>query len=209
MEIRFKGSLNKQEFLDVALLANRPIKNGSFTFDLWLFLVIVGAVLIAVSVGAFINGNAVLASVGMLAGLALLVFGYRLGQVIPQSWDTNEAIRAEREGLITEKQVEIHSKHGEIRVPWDDFIGYGEYKGVIYLAFTGEGFFFPASFFASKADWEAFRELVQSKLSVSHEVKPFSWRWFLPAGPFKQGYILMAIIIAIAVILQFLLQQRK
>src|SRR5262245_51346049 len=97
MELRFKVSLNKDEYLHLITLMNRQRGKGSLTVDLWVILVSLGGLIVATSVCAMASASPV-AGGGFLTGVLLVAIGLGLGRSVHQMWDNNEVIRAEREG---------------------------------------------------------------------------------------------------------------
>jgi hypothetical protein len=199
MELRFKGSINKDEYLHLVTLINHPAGRNDWTVDLWVVLVALGAMIVAASACTMASGMPV-AGGGFVIGILLVGLGLSAGRGVHQMWANNEALRIEREGTITGEQIELRTRYSQSRYQWADFAGYGEYQDIIYLSLRGEGLAFSPRFFASSADWDAFCTLVHGKLPVSHEVKRFSWRWFLPDTSPQRAYVFILILLAAIVI---------
>ena len=185
MEISFEGTLTKDEFLNTSKLGRRPrVKNkGTILFDVWLVLLLVGAILVAVSIwqmtASWGQGSASRGAVVWLAllifGVVILIFGMKTQSAPKKLWEQNEAFRAHRHGKITDQGIEVYTPFGQSKLQWKDLTGYGEYKEILVL-FQGTALAipFPKRLFANEEEWELFRSAVTERLDITHQVTEVS-----------------------------------
>jgi hypothetical protein len=90
-------------------------------------------------------------------------------------WEKNDAFRIRREGLVTDKYIEIHTLTSQTKLLWSDFNGYGEYQDVVVL-YQGDLIAHPfsARFFQNDGEWQQFKSIVTVKLQLTHRVNEFS-----------------------------------
>ena len=182
MNIKFEGSLTKDEFKSTVKLANRPIlKNPGFRFDLWIILLIAGVVIFAIGLRMlFVEGN--LSSGVMVLGAIVFSFGMKTRNAINRAWDEFQKTDTKREGVITDNYLETRSSVGNSQTLWTGISGYGEYQNMIVLFQSGVAYPFSVRFFENEADWKEFRKFISSKLPVTHKVQPGfinSSNWFV------------------------------
>jgi hypothetical protein len=176
MEIQFAGALNKEDYLSLSKLTARPIvrKGEQFTFDLWLLLVFVGAIMVSIGVWQFIAAQErvnIVWFLPLMLGFLAFAIGFKLRSAPHKAWEQHESLRIIREGNITPEAVEIRTSQGQWRVLWTDLTGYGEYRDIIAL-FQGPSapIPFPRHFFKSDEDWDAFQTMTTDRLEATHRV---------------------------------------
>jgi len=202
MELTFSGAMTKEDYLSSLKLSIRPIsKKGIDHWELWIVLFwfagaigLVGIYVLLVSFELFAVWVVLFALSAILGAL-----GLKLRKAPDKYWEENKTLQAPYEGKITNAGIEVRNLHGQSNLQWSNFSGYGEYREVVVL-FCGKTHFhpFPRSLFADDNDWEAFREVVGSKLTKSHQVLPF-----------KRSQILVWILIAVSVIVWALFTSGK
>jgi hypothetical protein len=178
MELKLDGSLRKDEFLQAVKLGNHPIaKNSQFKMDLWTLLLLAGGAIIAISVGEIIVNPDyyLLALLGAIIGAILVTVGLKVRAAISQIWDKNEAIRARREGLVTDEYIELRNLAGQSRLQWSALSGYGEIQDIIVL-YQGVTLALPITkrFFGTETEWLQFKSLVAERLPLTHRINPMS-----------------------------------
>jgi hypothetical protein len=194
MELKLDGSLSKDEFLQAVKLGNHPIaKNSQFKMDLWALLLLAGGAIIAISVGEIIVNPDyyLLALLGATIGAILVTVGLKVRAAISQIWDKNEAIRACREGLVTDEYIELRNLAGQSRLQWSALSGYGEIQDIIVL-YQGVTLALPITkrFFGTETEWLQFKSLVAERLPLTHRINPMS-----------RGNLLVWLLIIVAAVL--------
>jgi len=165
MEIRFRGSLAKAEYLDAVRLASHPVqRRQSITFQLWVLFLSFATVFALLGAWQLANSQTVSAIFFVLA-LTFAVLGFKLRSVPSQTWESSEDIRAIQEGVATADALELTTSRSQARNLWSSFGGYGLYKDVLILG-AQSGIFVPITkrMFTTDHDWAQFLQLVSDKL---------------------------------------------
>ena len=184
MNIRFEGSLTKEEFKDTAKLANCPVlKKSGFTMDLWIILLLAGVGLIAFALRMlFIEANMSSGVLVAVLGAIVFSFGMKSRKAIDRAWDEFQKTDLRREGIVTDDYLEIRSSAGNSQAFWPGFSGYGEYRNILILFQGGVAYPFSSRFFQNETDWQEIRKFISDKLPLTHKVQPGpinSSNWFV------------------------------
>ena len=184
MNIRFEGSLTKDEFKNSIKLANRPIlKYTGFHFDLWIILLLAGIVIIAYGLRMlFIEEKMSSGVMVAVTGAIVFSFGMKTRKAIERAWDEFQKTDTKREGVITDDYLETRSSVGNSQTLWTGISGYGEYQNMIVLFQSGVAYPFSPRFFQNETDWQEFRKFISNKLPITHKVQPGfinSSNWFV------------------------------
>ena len=198
MEVHFRGSLTRSEFLEAARLAARPItRKEAFTFDLWKILLAAGLVLGSLGIGQVANGQASSAILLLLA-LFLTVIGVKLRRVPSASWEKDKEIKGERWGTVSSDSLDIATPQGHSQFPWSAFTGFGS-GGNVLILFHQSGSFIPLSsrFFASDVDWTRVLDLLGEMLPVTHRLSPSTQVRIAPRHLVFAGLLFLIVILLV------------
>ena len=171
MEIRFRGSLAKEDYLDAVRLASHPVQRAqSMTFQLWILFLLLAAILTLLGVWQVANSLTVSAIFFVLA-LIFALLGVKMRSVPSQTWESDKDIETIQEGIATAESLELTTSRSQARNLWSSFGGYGLYKDVLILG-AQSGIFVPISkrMFDSDHDWAQFLQLVGDKLPQKYRV---------------------------------------
>jgi hypothetical protein len=192
MNIKFSGSLSKEEFQAASKLLRYP--SSGFHVDGWVILFIIG---IATMIWGFktlfmelnINSGAFITTVG----LVLTMYGYKIRTDIKKAWD--EAIKSNSnfEGIATEESLELRNSDSEAKISWTAFSAYAADKKVVVLIKNNIGQIYSRSMFNSDDDWNSFIETVSQKIPPFHKNKT------------KKSGLRTAIFIAIIILINILI----
>ena len=172
MNIKFEGSLTKEEFKDSVKLANRPIKENNVNIDFWVVLVLAGTLLAFAGLRLlFASQNTGLGVFLLAGGVVLFMFGMKLRAAVDRAWEELQKTDAKREGLITEEYLEIRNSVSNSQNLWTGFNGYGEYRNLLLLFQGNVAYPFSIRFFQNETDWQEFRKFVVSKLPMTHQIQ--------------------------------------
>ena len=172
MNIKFEGSVTKQEFKNAAKLLNHPIsKKTGLSIDSWVMLMIIGIVLIAISIRLlFVEQNFGTGSLFAAVGAVVFSYGMKVRTAVDRLWEESQKNNVKLEGTITDDYLEVQSQEGTSRILWTAFSGYGEYDGVVLLIRNNTGHPFSARLYLSEEDWQEFRKFITNKFTVTHKV---------------------------------------
>lgn len=185
MNIHFKGTLTKDEYVDFFTLINSQTKEnpyqGPIGNRLSLVLLLLMSVFMALILSSYGIWRQDLVSLVMILAPALLVSliilklrgGGRLSPAAQAEWIwKNEANRTlALEGDITDEGILMKAPAGEFLTRWNSIIGYGEYRNMLVLAPYNDAYLsFPKRFFERERDWDEFRSMVAQRMGVMYQV---------------------------------------
>lgn len=165
MEIKFRGSYDKNLFFKSVQLANQSARRKP-----WVLPVISVVVLVAFIILIFrlvnsrdVIGNSSYIVIVMIAG-GFSVRSYLLPYLAARKLWANPAVQEEHAGSISSKGIIYYLKKGKNEMPWERFNRVRRIKGITTLV-TRDGLLliFPRNFFASEIDWQRFNQLVETK----------------------------------------------
>ena len=198
MEIHFKGTYSKEEFLAASALGRSPILKKSQTIvDAWVILAFIGGVLVIAGVSIGFSGRPLGALLAVL-GIFAIVYGLRLRHAPLKLWEQSKGAVSEWSGTITEEGIQVSTYVGQHYHPWSELTGYGEHQDVIVLFHDPVvTITIPKSFIATEDEWNRFRDEVSQRLSVTHSVRP------LPRFPLRLNArnVITALILVIIILL--------
>jgi hypothetical protein len=173
VNIKFEGTLTKDDFNATVKLANRPIlKTNGVHIDFWVTLTSFGLILIVIGLQIlFTNGNTGFGALVLVVGAVFFVLGLKTRNAINRAWEQFQTTDMKREGVITDDYLELRSAISSSQTQWSGFSGYGEIEDGIVLFQNVVAYSFPARFFQNQADWQSFREFVSHRLPMTHKVE--------------------------------------
>jgi hypothetical protein len=218
MPVSFEGTYTKSEFIGMAKLARNPIAKtqegkqyspGSFFVGIGVILAFISWVWGSglLSTGQFQGASFVLGILSTLSLLMLGLEGYTTLLIPNLSWKNLSTHPFSFKGTVTNEAVETlymtTSQSTTSQYQWEAFAGYGEHEDTIVLFLQGGSHVGMSRwFFQNDNEWEAFREQVAEKLTVTHRVTP-------PTAGSNIRRIVMAIaIIIIMAAITFFFEQR-
>ncbi len=184
MNIRYSGKLTKNEYLANMKLSTRPIlKKGGFHFDFWIVFTVIGAFFLLISVITVFQWSPSQSNsfsfpwyvLEFIVGVIFVGLGIKLRGLPSKYWEENKETLFD--GKISDEDIEFYTPHGNLKVSWSEFSGYGEYQGLIVLYKNKAPLFvlpFTERFFEKQEEWLAFKKFVGHNLLVSHRVNQFS-----------------------------------
>jgi len=192
MNIKFSGSLTKEEFQAANKLLRRP--PFGFHIDGWIILVFIG---VAIMIWGFktlfmelnINSGTLITAVG----LVLIMYGFKIRTDIKKAWNETIKSNLKFEGIATEEFIELRSIDSEAKILWAAFSAYAANKQVVVLIQNNIGQVLPRSLFNSDDDWNNFIEIVSQKVTPFHKSKT------------KKSGLRTAIFIAIIILINILI----
>ncbi len=184
MDLHFKGTLTKLEYVDIISLISSPAKNaqpGARTK--WIPSIVLLIIAVIVGVGTLWYGVSkgdsliLLTAVGPILMVALISSSLRgRKQISPAAradifWRNEANRKLVIQGTVKDEGVAMKTSAGESLMRWEGFVGYGEYKDIVVLLQQNKTFLsIPKRFFEKKEDWTVFRKAVADRLSVTHRV---------------------------------------
>lgn len=189
MDIRFEGTLTKDEYVRLVKLRGRGlvVKGRDTTKTLtafWPWVVAAGIISAGIGIWLLVAGAEQTAVMGGTLVLMWGLFQCAIGLVTRGSprkmWEHDEGAQVHREGSISEQSVEERSSLGQSRLMWTNYMGYAEFEDLIVLV-TLAGLWepFPRRFFGSDVDWDALRTLLAERFSGDQQAgstaNPGSW----------------------------------
>jgi hypothetical protein len=170
MNIKFSGSLTKEEFQAASKLLRYP--SSGFHIDGWVILVFIG---IATMIWGFktlfielnINSGVLITPIG----LVLIMYGFKIRTDIRKVWDETIKSNSKFEGIATEEILELRNTDSEAKISWTAFSAYAADKQVVILIKNNIGQVFSRSMFNSDDDWNSFIEIVSQKIIPFHKSK--------------------------------------
>ncbi|MEO7838488.1 MAG: hypothetical protein ABIU06_03985 [Anaerolineales bacterium] len=201
MNIKFEGSLTKEEFKNAAKLLNRPVsKKTGLNIEAWIILMIIGFGLIAVGIRLlFVEQNIGTGSLFATVGVVIFSYGMKVRTAIDRAWEESQKNGARYEGTITDEHLEARSSLGNSQTFWTAFSGYGEYRGIIILIQGNTGHPFSSQHFQSQGDWQEFKNFIANKLQLTHKIDVNFWT---PANLYVLAIIIFSAIMVILVLLR-------
>lgn len=199
MNIKFEGSLTKEEFESTVKLANRPIlKSNTVHIEFWVSLVTIGLILAAIGLRLlFVNANMATGVIVLVASALFFVFGMRTRGSIGRAWNEYQITDMSRAGVITDDYIEIRNSISSSQTLWNGFSGYGEFRDGIALFQNSVVHSFPSRFFQSEADWQEFNALIAKKLPMTHKFQ---------LGQAKMSYRVIILLFLLSATLTFLIR---
>lgn len=179
MDIRYSGSLTKDDYLALLKLNSRPIlKKGGFHFDFWVLFAVIGVILVLLSVASIFYRQPFGPDpqpwnlLELVLGTIMLVLGLKIRAVPSRFWEENKDSISMVDGRISDDGIEVHTANGDLTLKWPEISGYGDYGGLIVL-YKLPAFALPflERFFENHEDWLAFRRLIGDSLPLTHHVE--------------------------------------
>jgi hypothetical protein len=174
MEIRFEGTLTKDEWLSISKLGQsyRGQSKNLTPVNTSVLLMVVGAGLAAIGAWLWMVFKPQASVAGLFISLLLVIlglmaigFGVGLRSFWSKVWDQNEALRSHRHGTITDQGLKVHTPFGHADLQWKDLSGYGEYDEILVLyQGTTTGYPIPRRFFESEDEWRSALAAVADRL---------------------------------------------
>lgn len=155
MEIPYNGRYAWEDFRDFNKLHMK-----SNPWILMRLILIVFFLLFIVSIGVFLE-NYWLVFIGFVALASLMPIRYLRAK---QAWSGAQLNATETSGTITEQGVTFSNQYGKGEGYWSLFTKYACNHKIVILFQGRSCHIYPRAFFASHADWNAFVELVKSKV---------------------------------------------
>ena len=171
MEIRFRGSLAKEDYLDAVRLASHPVQRKlTIVFQLWILFLSFATIFALLGVWQLANSQTI-STIFFVLALIFAVLGFKMRSVPSQTWESNEDITTVQEGIATADALELATSRSQARNLWSSFGGYGLHKDVLILG-AQSGIFVPISkrMFTTDHDWDRFLQLVSDKLPQSYRM---------------------------------------
>ncbi len=196
MNLHFKGTITKQEYVDIITLISNPVKSAPRgTIAQWIpsiILMIAGAV---VGIGTLAYGATIRNALIIAMAMVPIVFAVLiLSSMRPRKrisptaqaevfWRNEANRKLVIEGTVTDEGILMKTSAGESLMRWEGFAGYGEYNDIVVLIQPTRTFLsIPKRFFEKPEDWATFRNAVGDKLNMTHRVDG-SGDGHLPAVP--------------------------
>ncbi len=185
MNLHFRGTLTKDEYVDIITLLSSPLKNAQPGAKAkWIPSILLLIIAVIVGAGTIWYGVSKGDSVIMLTALGpiLMVFlilaslrGRKRISPAAQAeamWRNEANRRLVIEGTITDEGIAMKTAAGESLIRWEGFAGYGEYKDIVVLIQQVKtSLSISKRFFEKEEDWTAFRDIASARLSVTHRVE--------------------------------------
>lgn len=173
MNIKFEGTLTKDEFKSTVKLANRPIlKTNGVHIDFWVSLLSIGMILTAIALRMlFVNANMGPGVMVLVTGALFFVFAMKARGAVDRTWDEYQKMDMGRAGVVTEDYIEMRNSTSNSQTLWSGFSGYGEFQDGIALFQNSVVHSFPSRFFQSESDWQEFKQLTTNKLPMTHKLQ--------------------------------------
>ena len=166
MQIKFNGQYDKDLFFQAVRVANEPGRNARV---MNILVALVFGVMLATTVGKIaetgdLAGN--LISIGFLLILGFLLYQAYLPPYLGarKMWTAELAQRIFK-GTVTKSGIIYHFPKGDKSYQWSDFNRMRVVPSFItIITLTGMLLIFPRRFFKSDADWERFKNVVESNV---------------------------------------------
>ena len=199
MEVRFRGSLAKEDYLDAVRLASHPVqRRQSITFQLWVLFLSFAAIFALLGVWQIANSQTISAIFFVLA-MIFAVLGFKMRSAPPQTWESIKDIAAIQEGIATADALELTTSRSQARNLWSSFGGYGLYNDVLILA-AQSGIFVTITrrMFTTERDWARFLELVSDKLPQEYRMSAS-----IAPRPTSRALLVLGVLLLTIIILIF------
>jgi hypothetical protein len=199
MEIRFRGSLAKEDYLDAVRLASHPVqRRQSITFQLWVLFLSFATIFALLGVWQLANSQTISAIFFVLA-MIFAVLGFKMRSAPPQTWESIKDIAAIQEGIATADALELSTSQSQARNLWSSFGGYGLYNDVLILG-AQSGIFVTITrrMFTTQRDWAQFLELVSDKLPQEYRMSAS-----ISPRPTSRALLVLAVLLLTVIILIF------
>lgn len=184
MNLHFRGTLTKEEYVDIITLISSPVKNAQpGARAKWIPSILLLIMAVIVGVGSLWYGVSkgdsliMVTAVGPIL-MALLILTSLRGRkrISPAAqadifWRNEANRKLVIEGTVKDEGIAMKTSAGESLMRWEAFVGYGEYKDIGVLLQPNKTFLsIPERFFEKKEDWTKFQNTVGDRLSVTHRV---------------------------------------
>ncbi len=184
MNLHFRGTLRKEEYVDIITLISNPVKNiqpgarAKWIPSIFLLIIAVivgaGTLWYGISKG---DSLILLTAVGPILMVVLILSSMRGRKRISPAaqaeviWRNEANRKLVIEGTVMDEGIAMKSSAGETLIRWEGFVGYGEYNDIVVLVQQTKAFVsIPKRFFEKQEDWATFRNAVGEKLSMTHRV---------------------------------------
>lgn len=172
MNIKFEGSLTKDEYKSAIKLADRPLLTGiGIRLDLWMVFFVVGLVTFVMGLWILLgDSNLISGIIAAILGAVVFLLGLKYRNALDQAWNEFQKTDTKREGVITNDYLETRSSTYHCQILWEGISGYGEHQNVIVL-FQGElAHPFSPRFFQNDSEWQEFKKFVTGKFTLTHKL---------------------------------------
>jgi hypothetical protein len=179
MDLRYSGTLSKDEYLAQLKLNSRPVlAKGGFHFDFWALFGVIGVLLVLLAALGFSYAESfrsnlyIWNSLELIGGILMLVLAWKVRAVPAKFWEENKDSISSIAGRISEEAILVETANGNLRLEWSEITGYGEYGDLVVL-YKLPTFALPflARFFDSQQEWLTFRKMVGDRIQITHRVE--------------------------------------